>query len=484
MSKIYASTDNEDYLRVLRHFRKPGSMLAAILENLSDGIFITDANANVILINHAYEVISGLRKDEVLGKNMRDLEDQGVISRSATLIVLASGKPVTIAQEFKTGRRTVVTSTPVLDGSGGIVMVVTNVRDVSELHYLKQELKKRSRLTQRYQSGIEYIERQAMDDADLIARDRTTTALLGLADRIARLDTAVLLLGETGVGKERFATYIFRRSRRSGERFIKVNCAAIAEGLIESELFGYVRGSFTGANPEGKMGLFEVADNGTIFLDEVGELPLNIQVKLLRALQEQEITRVGSDASVRINVRILAATNRNLEEMVAAGTFREDLYYRLNVFPLVIPPLRERRDDIAAIARNTLDRLNKKYSQRKTFAPAALERLRDYPWPGNVRELKNIVERAFIMSDGPVIAADDLALFASGLKAARLGEGQDVDLKTLLEQTEYEYLTVAYDKYHSVREAARHLGMDPATFVRRRKKFREKFSSRNCNSVS
>ena len=285
MSKIYASTDNEDYLRVLRHFRKPGSMLAAILENLSDGIFITDANANVILINHAYEVISGLRKDEVLGKNMRDLEDQGVISRSATLIVLAGGKPVTIAQEFKTGRRTVVTSTPVLDGAGGIVMVVTNVRDVSELHYLKQELKKRSRLTQRYQSGIEYIERQAMDDADLIARDSTTIALLGLADRIARLDTAVLLLGETGVGKERFATYIFRRSRRSGERFIKVNCAAIAEGLIESELFGYVRGSFTGANPEGKMGLFEVADNGTIFLDEVGELPLNIQVKLLRALK-------------------------------------------------------------------------------------------------------------------------------------------------------------------------------------------------------
>jgi len=325
MSKIYASTDNEDYLRVLRHFRKPGSMLAAILENLSDGIFITDANANVILINHAYEVISGLRKDEVLGKNMRDLEDQGVISRSATLIVLAGGKPVTIAQEFKTGRRTVVTSTPVLDGAGGIVMVVTNVRDVSELHYLKQELKKRSRLTQRYQSGIEYIERQAMDDADLIARDSTTIALLGLADRIARLDRAVLLLGETGVGKERFATYIFRRSRRSGERFIKVNCAAIAEGLIESELFGYVRGSFTGANPEGKMGLFEVADNGTIFLDEVGELPLNIQVKLLRALQEQEITRVGSDVSVRINVRILAATNRNLEEMVAAGTFREVL---------------------------------------------------------------------------------------------------------------------------------------------------------------
>lgn len=475
MSKIYIDAVNKDYMQVLKYFKDPQSMLISVLENLSDGIYITDGKANTILINSAYELISGLKKEEVLGKNMRQLEEDGVLSRSATLLALESKKPATIAQEFKTGRRTVVTSTPVFDHKGDIVMVVTNVRDVSELHHLKQELEKKKALTQRYQSGIEYIQKQAVGDADLVAQDSNTLNLLQLADRIAQLDTAVLLLGETGVGKECIATYIFQHSKRDKERFIKVNCAAIAESLIESELFGYVRGSFTGANPEGRMGLFEVADNGTLFLDEVGELPLNIQAKLLRALQEQEITRVGSDAPIRINVRILAATNRNLKDMVANGTFREDLYYRLNVFPLIIPPLRERKDDISAIARSTLNSLNKKYNRHKTFTNTALARLREYPWPGNVRELKNIVERAFIMSDTPLIPAAELPLFMPGNSADNLMEGQQIDVKAMMERIEYDYITIAYEKYHSVREAARHIGMDPATFVRKRKKYRQRF---------
>ena len=223
--------------------------------------------------------------------------------------------------------------------------------------------------------------------------------VLQMIDRVRKLDTTVLLTGETGVGKDKIASYIVRGSNRSAERFIKVNCGAIPSTLIESELFGYERGAFTGANKEGKMGLFEVADKGTIFLDEVGELPPDMQVKLLRVLQEQEIERIGSNKPIKVDVRVIAATNRNLLEMMREKTFRADLFYRLNVFPVTIPPLRERKDDIIPLAEQFLTDLNHKYGMEKRLTDAAKDVLLEYRWPGNVRELKNVVERSMIMSN-------------------------------------------------------------------------------------
>ena len=447
-------------------------LLLSILESSFDGIYITDGSANTIWCNRSYEVVSGLVRNDVIGRNMIELEKGGVISKSASLMVLESRESVTIEQDFATGKHAVVTSNPIFDANDNIAMIVTNVRDISELYDLKEQLAKKSELNLRYKSEIEIIQKQIIGDDNFVATSSKMLELLRVVNRVAKLDTTILLLGETGVGKESVATYIFRNSSRSTGRFIKVNCAAITPSLIESELFGYEPGAFTGASKNGKMGYFEVANNGTIFLDEIGELPYTIQAKLLRVLQEQEILRVGSEKPIKINVRILAATNRDLEEMVSSHTFRQDLYYRLNVFPLTIPPLRERAADITTLAQATLDQLNKKYGMKKMFTPSASYGLLHYSWPGNVRELKNVVERAFIMGSDNDITSGDLNLSPSPeLSGAGIDDRGRIDLKEILERMEKEYIEQAFNTHHNIRAAADSLGLDPATFFRKLKKY-------------
>ena len=255
--------------------------------------------------------------------------------------------------------------------------------------------------------------------------------------------------------------------------FIKVNCGAIPANLVESELFGYEKGAFTGADKNGKMGLFELANTGTIFLDEVGELPLDMQVKLLRVLQEQEFERIGGRKPVKVDVRVLAATNRDLEEMVKQKTFRQDLYYRLMIFPVHIPPLRERPDDILPLAQLFLQTLNRKYDFKKYLSPLSAKMMQDYSWPGNIRELRNIIERAVIISNEDEIGPDALHLFTVEDRPETKSRVLDPvkDLKTAMEELELEYINHAYEKYGNVREAAESLGMTPSTFVRKRQKY-------------
>lgn len=294
-----------------------------------------------------------------------------------------------------------------------------------------------------------------------------------MIDRVAPLDTTVILFGETGVGKEVFAKYIYQHSARKNKPFIKVNCGAIPANLVESELFGYEKGAFTGADKNGKMGLFELANTGTIFLDEVGELPLDMQVKLLRVLQEQEFERIGGRKPVKVDVRVLAATNRDLEEMVKQKTFRQDLYYRLMIFPVHIPPLRERPDDILPLAQLFLQTLNRKYDFKKYLSPLSAKMMQDYSWPGNIRELRNIIERAVIISNEDEIGPDALHLFTVEDRPETKSRVLDPvkDLKTAMEELELEYINHAYEKYGNVREAAESLGMTPSTFVRKRQKY-------------
>ena len=310
-----------------------------------------------------------------------------------------------------------------------------------------------------------------LSGSELIAADPNTIAVLRQVDRVAMLDATVLLTGETGVGKEKFAQYIYKCSPRREERFITVNCGAIPPTLIESELFGYEKGAFTGAVRD-KMGIFELADKGTIFLDEIGELPLDMQVKLLRVLQERHIQRIGGSKSIPVDLRVIAATNRDLEKMVKSKTFREDLYYRLNVVPITIPPLRDRPGDIVPFAYTFLQELNKKYNFQKHFSPSALRAMEAYDWPGNVRELKNVVERMVILSQDDLIRASELP-FQPQRSAPRPGGSGPVDLKLEVARLEDQYIRQAYEKYKNVRDAAASLGMDSSTFVRKRRRCAE-----------
>lgn len=460
--------------------------LSAIIEHSFDGIFITDKNAKVLRINHAYEDITGLKSEEVLGKNMADLVKGKLISQSGSLIVARTKKPVTLQQRFKSGKEALVTSSPIFDKNGTLIMIVTNVRDLTEIYNLKEIVQEKTDAMERLRLELAHIQNPESEQ-EVIAKDETTLAAILLANRVAPMDTTVILLGETGVGKEVMARYIYQHSHRVKNSFIKVNCGAIPESLIESELFGYESGAFTGANRSGKIGLFELANKGTLFLDEIGELPKDMQVKLLRALQEQEIMRIGGTKPIKINVRVIAATNRNLEEMVKKSEFREDLYYRLTVFPISIPPLRLRKKDITPLALSFLTKLNQKYSFKKYFSDISIQLLNEYNWPGNIRELKNIVERAIIISSSDEICPEDLHLLhqsqpiiISSPAHPDTRQQKDeaaiqlpVDLQDTLAHMEYQYLTAAYQQCGNVRDAAHALGITPSTFVRKRKKYEE-----------
>lgn len=443
--------------------------LEAVLENSFDGIFITDGDANTIKVNRAYEIITGLNWEELMDRNMKELVASNIISKSGSIMAIKQRRTVTLHQEFKTGKKALISSTPVFDKDGNIIMVVTNVRDLTEMYQLREEIEEKEKHTSRLSAELEIIKNKMASSDDIVAVDENTLNVLHLANKVAPLNTPVIFFGETGVGKEVFADYIYRNSSRSQERFIKINCAAIPHNLIESELFGYEGGSFTGADKNGKMGLFEVADKGTIFLDEIGELPLDMQAKILRVLQENEIKRVGSTKSVNVDVRIISATNRDLRKMVREKLFREDLYYRLVIFPIRIPPLRERNDDIEPLVKIFTEKANKKYRFNKSFTQKAIELLEIYEWPGNIRELINVVERALIVSNKDQIYSTELPMAEKS--AVRPGTKHTHNLKEITERIELEYISAAYEEYGNVRDAARSLGIDASTFVRKRKKY-------------
>ncbi|WP_374048171.1 sigma-54 interaction domain-containing protein [Clostridium sp. MB40-C1] len=449
----------------------------SIIESSYDGIYITDGEANTLRINKSYEEITGLKRADMLGRNMRDLEEEGYISQSATLIVLKSSDSVTIQQKYKSGRKVMISSTPIFNENGEISLVVTNVRDVTALAEMEELLEKNKEIAQKYYYELELMRANLVNTEDIVVEDHKMLETIKLANRVAKVDTIVLILGETGVGKEEIAKYIHKNSNRHDKQFLEINCGAIPHSLIEAELFGYERGAFTGANKEGKIGLFEAADGGTLFLDEIGELPLDMQVKLLRVLQKNEVTRIGGVKPIKIDVRIVAATNRELEEMVAQKTFREDLYYRLNVVPILIPPLRDRKQDIMALIKYFLSQFNKKYGLNDYFDSDVLKCFYEYNWPGNVRELKNAVERLVIMTDKEKITLNDLPdKYRTSFNdyGVNLEDGI-IPLKVGVEQLEYKLLKRAFEKYGNVRGAAKALGIDASTFVRKRKKYSEKY---------
>ncbi|MEW6546128.1 MAG: sigma 54-interacting transcriptional regulator [Bacillota bacterium] len=304
--------------------------------------------------------------------------------------------------------------------------------------------------------------------AAIVGQSPAMQQVCEIARRVAVGDSTVLIQGESGTGKELFARAIHQASRRAGRPFVPLNCGAIPEGLLESELFGYDRGAFTGADPRGKPGKFELADGGTLFLDEVADLALPLQVKLLRALQEREIERLGGRGSIRVDVRVIAASNRPLDHLVEEGKFRRDLYYRLNVIPLHIPPLRERREDIPLLAHHFLARLAHTVPCcPRGFTPAAMRALVSYSWPGNVRELQNAVEFAANMCQGDLIGPEDLPPYVRGISPPAADGGRSLDLRTLEKRAILEALERYGTSLQGKKLAARALGISVATLYRK-----------------
>lgn len=447
--------------------------LIVVLENINDGIYLTDGSANTIFLNRSYEKMSGAKRDAFIGKSMYQVIDEGLIDASGTVLALKEQKEVSLKQILSNGSIALVTSTPIFE-EGKIVLVVTVVRDITELNKLQEEIV-------HHQEEITRLKKKVESRAKVIYRGKVMDNILSCAARVAKYDSTVLLTGETGVGKDVLSKFIYENSSRSDAEFSHINCSTIPRSLIESEFFGYEKGAFTGADSKGKKGIFEKADGGTVFLDEIGELPLSMQASLLHVLQDKKVRRVGGTRSIDVDVRIIAATNRDLEEMVREGTFREDLYYRLNVVTIEIPPLRSRRDDIIPLIEHFMTRLSERYGMRKQFSIDTLETLYAYDWPGNVRELKNFTERAFILSPKEVITREDLPL--SVIRPEKHLE-IDLDEATLPEaraKVEAILIDKAFGKYKNVTDAARVLDIDASTFVRKRKKYlREGYLTEKC----
>lgn len=436
-----------------------------ICDHLHVTLFVAGTDGKVKYVNPAYLNRTGLREEELVGRTMEELRNENVIQCDVIPTVLREGRASNaIGYVVPTDYRGFITGIPVRDADGEICYVITTDWDVSSIVEMENQLRQlKQGKTISQEDSLQEI--HSPDDEILYVSSQMRT-LVSLARTVAQTDVTVLITGETGTGKEVLSSAIVRYSRRSEQPFIKVNCAAIPQELLESELFGYEEGAFTGARRGGKKGAFEQADGGTILLDEIGELPFQVQAKLLRALQESEITRIGGQKPIHLDLRVIAATNRDLICEMKAGRFREDLYYRLNIMPLEIPPLRERTEDIPFLANCFLEEFDQKYQKTTYFESGVLDIFRNYEWPGNVRELKNLIERLVILcADGTVTRTEVSRMLKINLQENHTSE--KLTLKQAVGRLEKMMIQNAIGECGSKNKAAEMLGVDHSTLIRK-----------------
>jgi len=452
------------------------TQLAPFLENilaaLDDGVYVTDKHGTTLHVNRMYEKLTGLSSEDLLGHNVRVLREKGVFDEIVNPVVVKRQKPVTSVQVLKNGKRVVLRGYPVFDDEKELTLVITLVRDVTLIGQMREQIIQQKKLISIYHDQIGLLSSTAPSSNSYDAPQ--IKELTELVKRVAATDATIILLGETGVGKDRFARMAHEHSPRRDEMYLKVDCGSISENLIESELFGYAPGAFTGANSKGKIGHFEIANKGTIFLDEIGELPLTMQAKLLRVLQDQEVMRVGSSIPKKVDVRIIAATNRNLEEEVEKGNFRIDLFYRLRVAVVDIPPLRQVPGMIPGLVHHFLEKFGQKYKKDIICPDGTMNIFLTYRWPGNIRELENTIQSLVVTSQSHEILPIDLppcmcAAISNMAKktTAAVNAESGQSLKEIMSGLEKQVIQQTLDKHGSVNKASEVLGINRTTLFRK-----------------
>lgn len=448
-----------------------------IMDTLHNDITIVDKHGVIVYINGALEEVYSVSKSYLLGKTVDEMERGRIFFPSAAKAVFRTGKKETLIQESSTGNKVFVTATPFYDEAGELLYVVCCANDITELLQLREHLQIVEREMESVKEELDKL-RSHQSLTEIPWSSQAMVKVENTIRKVAEIDVSVLLTGESGVGKTTFARQLHRLSSRKGRPFVEINCGSIPESLLESELFGFEPGAFSGASQRGKKGLVEQAEGGTLFLDEIGELPLKLQVKLLMLIQEKTFYRVGGTTPKKVDFRLVAATNVNLLEQVDRGEFRQDLYFRLIVFPINIPPLRERTEDILGMLLSFLDRFNQLYKKKLVLHQRAIDKLLAYPWPGNVRELEHMVQRLVLTVDDGVITADDLPEGIGGNhQVPSLVEQSNQNLPQTLREVERRMLQQAYRECSSTTEMAKVLGISQPSVVRKLKQYKPLFES-------
>jgi PAS domain S-box-containing protein len=430
-------------------------LLELVFDNVENGIYVVDGQGVTVGVNRTFEEMSGFSNAELAGRSLYDLVGpDNYFSGSASLLVLERKTPVTATYSTRTNRKLLVKGKPIFDDQGAIRYVINTIWDLTVVNYNRE-------------IDADTARERLLRAEDIVTCSLPMTHAIDLALRVANTGSTILLSGESGVGKSLIARMIHRTSDRKDKPFLQINCGAIPESLIESELFGYEAGAFTGADRRGKPGLFEAANGGTVFLDEISELPLHLQSRLLGVIQDKAFFRVGGREVTAVDVRLIAASNKDLATLAAAGEFREDLYYRLNVVPIRLPALRERREDIPLLIRYFTDRFNRKYQTYKELSAGLVSDLVARPWKGNVRELENLVERLIVTSAEETITREEVD------PATTQRDGQHhLSLREMVLEQEQKILLQALRQYGTTRRVAEALGISQASAARKLKEIR------------
>ena len=453
----------------LEYFKDRALEVLAMGDTILDGVLIVHKDGKLIGANGIFESMFDIEPGKVVGRHYAKFHPSiTAVAKS----VLEHEAPLTHLMELYDGaKQLIVTGAPFYSQSGHFLHAIIVLRDMTELIKLQEELDASEQVRKKIFNENEQLKRQVLE-TEILGNSKSMLRIKEVIREISSSDASILITGDTGTGKEIISKEIHKNSHRRDNPYVKINCAAIPENLLESELFGYEKGAFTGAGPKEKPGLFEIADTGTILLDEIGELPLSLQSKLLRVIQEKELLRVGGVHPIKLDVRIISATNQDLTDLMKQGKFRQDLYYRLNVVPLRVPPLRERRDDISLLSANFLKKFNTQYKKYKHLDIEAVKALEGHQWPGNIRELQNIIERLVLFGDNRVIQDKHVRQVLARTEDISPGVGLagSRTLKEMVAQYEKGILEATLRQLKSTHKAAKALGVTQPTVLRKAKR--------------